>query len=241
MCAVLLAASFRVLWPVPPAVLLGLAFAWRERHARHPLIRFSLFRRAAFSAGIASGLLAYLVTFGVLFVVPFYLERSSGLTPGRAGAVLSALPIALGLTAPLAGRLADRFDIRWFTTGGMVLGACSLLAAARWHSPTWTLVVCLLFLGVALGAFTPANNASIMGSAPRQRIGMAGGVLNMTRGLGTALGVALTGAVFAAAAGSSAVQSPAATQNGFAAACVALAVVAVLASLASLLRGSSQP
>jgi EmrB/QacA subfamily drug resistance transporter len=242
-CAVLLAASFGVVWPMLPAVLLLLLFAWRERRTSHPLIHFSLFRRPTFSAGIASGLLAYLVTFGVLFVVPFYLERSLGLTPGRAGAVLSALPIALGLTAPLAGRLADRLDIRWFTTGGMVLAACSLLAvsqlaASRWHTPMWALVMCLLFLGVALGTFTPANNASVMGAAPRQRAGMAGGVLNMTRGLGTAFGVTLTGAVFGAAAGSSAVQSPSATRDGFTSACVALAVVAAIAALASLLRGS---
>lgn len=237
MCAILLAASFRAVWPIVPAVLLSAAFAWWERSVRNPLIRFTLFRRAAFSAGIASGLLAYLVTFGVLFVVPFYLEGAQGLTPGRAGVVLTTLPVALGLTAPVAGRLADRFDIRWFTSGGMALAVVSLLVAARWHTPTWALAICLAVLGIALGAFTPANNASIMGAAPRERAGMAGGVLNMTRGLGTSLGVALTGAVFAAAAGSSAIQSPTATENGFTASCVALAVVAAIALCASLLRG----
>lgn len=50
---------------------------------------------------------------------------------------------------------------------------------------------------VCLGAFTPPNNAAIMGAAPRHRLGVAGGILNMTRGLGTTLGVAATGAVLA--------------------------------------------
>jgi hypothetical protein len=49
--------------------------------------------------------------------------------------------------------------------------------------------------------FTSPNNASIMGAAPEQNAGMASGVLNMTRGLGTALGLAVTGTVFTVAGG----------------------------------------
>lgn len=52
-----------------------------------------------------------------------------------------------------------------------------------------------------MGLFTSPNNASIMGAAPEQHAGMASGVLNMTRGLGTALGLAVTGTVFTVAGG----------------------------------------
>jgi hypothetical protein len=52
-----------------------------------------------------------------------------------------------------------------------------------------------------MGLFTSPNNASIMGAAPEQQAGMASGVLNMTRGLGTALGLAVTGTVFTVAGG----------------------------------------
>jgi hypothetical protein len=51
-------------------------------------------------------------------------------------------------------------------------------------------------VGVGLGLFTPSNNAAIMSSAPKQGSGVASGVLNMTRGMGTALGLALTGLVY---------------------------------------------
>jgi hypothetical protein len=56
-------------------------------------------------------------------------------------------------------------------------------------------------IGVGMGLFTSPNNASIMGAAPEQQAGLASGVLNMTRGLGTALGLAVTGTVFAVAGG----------------------------------------
>ena len=46
------------------------------------MLDLALFRRPPFTAGIVSGLLSYLVLFGTLFVVPFYLERAGG-RPGR--------------------------------------------------------------------------------------------------------------------------------------------------------------
>ncbi len=60
---------------------------------------------------------------------------------------------------------------------------------------------------MGLGLFIPPNNTAIMSTAPRSQAGTASGVLNMTRGLGTALGLALTGLVFGdfAAGGTAAV------------------------------------
>ncbi len=54
-----------------------MAFTAREARCTSPMVDLSLFRRIPFAAGISSGLLSYLVMFGVLFAVPFFLERSS--------------------------------------------------------------------------------------------------------------------------------------------------------------------
>jgi|SRR6516162_9441076 hypothetical protein len=48
------------------AVGLGTTFIWRERHCPSPMLDLGLFKRVPFSAGIASGLLSYLVLFGTL-------------------------------------------------------------------------------------------------------------------------------------------------------------------------------
>ena len=63
---------------------------------------------ARFSTGIVSGVGSYLVMFGVLLLVPFYLERGLGLGAARSGLELMAMPLAFGIVAPFAGRLADR-------------------------------------------------------------------------------------------------------------------------------------
>jgi EmrB/QacA subfamily drug resistance transporter len=214
------------------AAAAGLAlFVVRERRTPHPMIDLTLFRRPAFTAGIGSGLLSYLVLFGVLFVTPFFLEARHGLSPSRAGLLLTVLPVMLALAAPVGGRLADRFGARLPTTVGMLLTAAGYAAAAAVPGSLWLIGVSLAVAGVGLGLFTPANNAAIMGAAPAQQAGSAGGVLNMTRGIGTSLGVAITALVFSSAATRGA-------SHGFTVAALTLAGIAVAAAAVAGGRGS---
>jgi len=207
--------------------LLVAGFVLHERRSAAPMIDTRLFKRVSFSAGIGSGLLAYLVMFGVLLVVPFYLERGLGAGAGRTGLELTVMPVFLALAAPVAGRLADRFGARPLTVAGMALVAGALGVLALTRPGDVLLVAALAFIGLGLGLFTPSNNAAIMAAAPRSESGMASGVLNMTRGMGTALGLAVTGLVYGLAV------LPAA---GFQHSSVLLAGVAVAAALVASLR-----
>jgi EmrB/QacA subfamily drug resistance transporter len=207
---------------------LGLTFYWLERHDSDPMIDLALLARPRFALGIASAVGSYLVMFGVLLLIPFYLERGLGLSAERAGLELMAMPVAFGLVAPFAGRLADRTGARPLTVSGMALVAAGLVWLGAARPGTWGVVLLLGAVGVGLGLFTSPNNAAIMGSAPEQQTGMASGVLNMSRGLGTSLGLALTGLVFTVTGGSAA--------HRFAVTAYLLAAVAVGAGLVSALR-----
>ena len=244
-CALLLAISYgnRYGWASAPiaggfgvaAVLLA-AFIWRERRAAAPMIDLGLFRRVPFSAGIASGLLSYLVLFGILTVVPFYLEIARHATPARAGLQLLAVPLGLALTAPIAGRLADRTGARPLTVGGMAAAAAALAAGALLRGHAGIFLLALAIAGIGLGAFTPPNNAAIMGSAPAHQSGMASGILNMTRGLGTSLGLALAGLAYTVGAGEG-TATPAGAATGYADAVFFLAAAAAAAALIAAFRG----
>jgi EmrB/QacA subfamily drug resistance transporter len=203
------------------------AFILSERRCEQPMLDLQLFRQPRFSAGITSGLLSYLVMFGVLFLVPFYLERGVGLGSGRAGLELMAMPVALGVTAPFAGRLADRVGARPLTVGGMAGVAGGLVALAVLRPATGPFLVLLAVVGVGMGAFTPPNNAAIMGSVPPDQAGVASGVLNMTRGIGTSLGLAVTGLIFDQAGGGS--TSSGAVDHAFSVTSLVLAGIALVA------------
>lgn len=225
---------------IAAAACLGIFLA-AESRACSALVDLRLFASRIFSVGIVAGLLSYSVLFGSLFLVPFYLERILARTPAEAGLLLSPVPIALGIMAPVAGLLTDRFGARLPTVVGMLLSAASLLGLTLDSSASLaTTLVLLGVFGVGVGLFTPPNNSSIMGSAPANRLGVAGGILNMTRSVGTSLGVALTGALLAALLSAHAGQHVQGTLNVDAAALQVafhqtLLVLAALAAAAGLL------
>jgi EmrB/QacA subfamily drug resistance transporter len=233
--------------PLAPSLLGGAAailiagFVRRERRTPAPMIDLRLFRNLDFTAGIASGLLSYLVLFGTLFVVPFFLEHARHLSPTRAGFELGALPIALAVVAPFAGRARDRVGARIPTVSGMVLAAVLLAALAVGHRSSIAVVVLLAGIGAGLGLFTPANNAAIMTAASREHSGMAGGVLNLTRGLGTALGVAVIGLTLGLRSAQRPLASARAVTEGFETCVLVLSVLAVAAAGLASLRAPSTP
>lgn len=217
------------------AVLLTV-FVWHERHTAAPMVDLTLFRRVPFSAGIASGLLSYLVLFGILTVVPFYLEIARHARPAGAGLQLLVVPLGVALAAPAAGRIADRTGARPLTVGGMAVTAVALAASIPLRGQAGAFLAALALAGTGLGVFTPANNAAIMGSAPVHQSGMASGVLNMTRGLGTSLGLALAGLAYTLGAGQGNA-TPAGAAAGYDDAAIFLTAVAVLAAFIAALRG----
>ncbi len=213
-------------------VVCAVAFVRRERRATAPMMEPSLFGRLAFTAGVLSGMLSYLVLFGTMFAVPFFLERGRGVGAGEAGLVLSVLPLAIGGVAPFAGRLAERFEVRGVTVLGAPMSAAGLLFAGLARPGLGMLAVLLGVVGAGIGLFTPANNAGIMAAAPPDHAGVASGVLNMTRGLGTSLGLALTGLVF----GSATAVTRAQVGGGFESAAVFLGAMALASAGLAALR-----
>jgi EmrB/QacA subfamily drug resistance transporter len=216
------------------AVLALVVFILWEHHTDRPMVDLRLFARVQFSAGIASGFLSYAVLFGVLFVVPFLLERGLGLSTATAGLILTVLPAALGLISPVAGRLADRTGARPLTAAGMLLTAVGLAGMAFLPVEVPVLIAALVVVGVGQGLFTAPNNAAIMAAAPRTASGSAGGLLNMTRGIGTSMGVALAGITLG---GTAAHAHAGGIGHGFSATCAMLAALALLAAAIAGLRG----
>jgi MFS family permease len=159
------------------------------------VIGLKMLRGRALTVGLSSGLLSFMILFGGLFLVPYHLAADHT-SSAAAGLQLTVLPVAIGLAAPIAGR----FGSRALAATGMLVAGAGLLEAAVLPG-TGGLLVGLSVTGIGLGVFTPSNNASIMAAAPPGYTGLTGGLLNMTRGAGTALGVAAAGALYGAGDG----------------------------------------
>jgi MFS family permease len=173
---------------VAVAAIVGLVR--HEGRAAAPLIDLRLLAASGLAPALVGAMCAYLVLFGPLVLIPQVLA-AHGESALRAGLLLSALPAGFGLAAVAGERLLPAgWHNRDRSLAGGVLAACgaALLALPVPHA---VLAIILGLTGIGLGTYIPANNAEIMGSASAAEAGAAGGMVNMTRGFGTALGVAV--------------------------------------------------
>ncbi len=173
------------------------AMLWRHEHQTPaPLLDFPALRASGAGRALGGALCSYLVLFGPLVLIPQAVTARGG-SALQAGLLLTALPAGFGLTAAAADRiLGPGWTNRARCLAGGVLAAGCAAALAAFVTdlvapgPEVACVVLLGLLGAGLGLYTPANNAEIMAVLPAQDAAMAGGMVNMARGIGTALGVA---------------------------------------------------
>ncbi len=177
-------------------VLLGL-FIMRELKAANPLIDLKLLKNSSFLLGNLSSMFSYYVLFAMLFLMPFYLEKALGYGVELTGFLLTPLLLAMAVVAPFSGHMSSKYGARIMTTLGMLVSATACLFLLLGESSGIpALVGVMIFLGVGMGLFTPSNNNAVMAAAPRDKLSVAGGILNMMRSLGLIFGVNISGMIF---------------------------------------------
>src|SRR5205807_4253751 len=162
------------------------AFVLIERRVEAPMFRLELFRIRAFSAGSVAALLSALARGGMMFMLILWLQGiwlpehgySFSQTPLWAGIFLLPLSAGFLLAGPFAGRLADLFGARPFTTGGMIAAAGSflLLIALPVNFPYWAFGLVIFLNGLAMGLFAAPNQTGIMNSLPPDQRGVGAGM-----------------------------------------------------------------
>ena len=110
----------------------ALGFVRRERAATSPLVDLSMLRRPALASGLAGGLISYLLLFGTLYAVPYYLSARH-VPAASIGVQLAVLPVALGIAAPIGGRLLGRLGAAPMTIGGQWVAAMGMFLIVSWH------------------------------------------------------------------------------------------------------------
>lgn len=169
-----------------------------EAHIDQPMVDLQLFRDTLFSVSLLTGFMVFVVIAG-MFVMPFYLERVKGFSTAQTGLLLTVFPAVLGLVAPVAGSLSDRYGSRGISLIGLVIivGACLSIATIKEDTSTLGYIIHLLPVGLGAGLFQSPNNSAIMGAAPHEQLGVVSGLLSLSRTFGQVTGLPLIGAIYA--------------------------------------------
>jgi EmrB/QacA subfamily drug resistance transporter len=179
------------------AVVALAGFVLRELAVPQPLLDVRLFRLRGFGAGSLSMTAQFFAAFGFFFVVLQYLQFVVGRSPLQAALTLLPLPFLLLPSARVAPHLAARFGTNRVGAAGLLSIAAGLavLSTLGVRLDEVTFYSGLVLFGVGMGlAGTPATTA-ITASLPESKQGVASAVNDLSRELGSALGIAVLGSL----------------------------------------------
>jgi EmrB/QacA subfamily drug resistance transporter len=180
------------------AAVLLLLFVWLETRVHYPMLDLSLFREPQFSLNLFTGTIIFVAISGVVLLLPFYLSLVLNLPLLQVGLYMAIVPLAMTVLQPMSGVLSDRLGTRRVSTVGLffVLAGYMLMTTLPERGSALAYVWRFLPVAVGMSLFNSPNNSAIMGSAPKNRLGIASAVLSTVRTLGQMIGVAVLGAFF---------------------------------------------
>ncbi|PRH80625.1 MFS transporter [Streptomyces solincola] len=181
------------------SLALFVLFAVWETKTKEPLIPLAMFRSVPLSAGVVLMVLMAFAFMGGLFFVSFYLQGVKGMSPIDSGLHLLPLTAMMIVSSPLAGAMITKFGPRVPLVGGMVCTATAMFGMITLTPATGTLALSLWFalLGLGLAPVMVGATEVIVGNAPLELSGVAGGLQQSAMQVGGALGTAVLSSVMA--------------------------------------------
>ena len=179
-------------------LVIGTFFIRRQLRQEVPILPLDLMRIPIFALSVLSSITSFTAQLLAMVSLPFYLQNVAGRNEVETGLLLTPWPVATILTAPVAGRLIEKYHPGLLGGIGMVVYATGLLLLALLPGqPTnmdiaWRLMLC----GMGFGLFQTPNNSTMISAAPRSRSGGANGMQGTARLLGQTLGTTFVALIF---------------------------------------------
>ncbi len=215
------------------AIALAL-FVWRQialQRTDRALLDLRVFRSLNFSLSVGQLAVMSMAFFGVITVLPLYLQNSVGLSAFESGLVVLPGSLAMGVAGPLIGGIYDRWGTRVLLIPGAILVTVLLWLFTQLNesTPVWYLVLTqtLLSVGLAL-SFTPLFTASL-GSLEPRFYSYGSAIVSTVQQVAGAAGIALMVTVLSSVSASAAAAGAGAAAANAAGARAAFLIAAIVA------------
>ena len=190
--------SARTLGLLAAGAILLAGFWVIEHRVSSPIVDFSLFRNRPYLGASAAAFALVGAYWGVIFFQPQYLQEVLDHGPVAAGVLVLPITAPMVFISPFCGPLIERFGPRALMTFGMVCGAVGLALLTRIDASSsyGALLPGYLLFGISLGlVYAPMSTAAML-AMPREKAGIAAGVLAMIRVTAGAVALAVMSAIF---------------------------------------------
>jgi DHA2 family multidrug resistance protein len=173
--------------------LAGMAFVITECLVPAPLMNLRLYRIRSYSLISILAWCNSLGLMGAFFLAPLMLQRVQGFTPLQTGLLLIPGAIAWGASGFISGKLSDLLDVRIILVSGFAVTIAILgqLATVTADTPAATLMLLFFCLYCSSALLSPPITMVSMRTVPAVSLRMGTSMLNLVRGIGWAVGIAL--------------------------------------------------
>lgn len=190
--------SASILCYLGTAVFGAFVYRWETRHT-HPIIDFTFFSNPVIVSVLLISFISFGGMMGAMLLLPVFAQTFLHYTATESGYLFVPMALALPIFAPLGARLASSFNPRYTVSFGMALSALGLYLLMH-LDPAMTssdFVLPLVLFGAGLGlGMAPLTNAATT-AVPLHEVGMSSGLLNLTRNIGGAFGIAIFSTILA--------------------------------------------
>ena len=170
----------------------------REKAAKNPIFPIDLMKIKILRWSVFTSNCSFAAQSLVLVSLPFFFLYVCGMSAAEAGLLITPWPVAIMVTAPIAGALVGKVHPGILGFCGMVLFTIGIIALAFLEpdSSHLRIVMNLIICGIGFGLFQAPNNTVIVVSSPPERGGAASGMIGVARTLGQCFGAALVALLF---------------------------------------------
>lgn len=182
-------------------VALLFLFVVVERRTRYPLVDLTLFRSVTFVMACISAFLFSAAVFGSQPFVSLFMQNYWGFSPLEAGLAFVPATALVALLMPVSGIMGQKLGprLRLIVMGGSLAVLVSALWLLRLDTESGYvdgLLPAFIIRGLGIGLVMSSTSLAVMSAVPVAKSGLASGTSTMARNIGTAMGVAIFGAVF---------------------------------------------
>lgn len=190
--------SLRIIALGATTLVFGGLFYFRDHKINYPLINFSMFKIKPFTFGNLAVMTSYMAMYTNSILLPFFLQDILKYNALVTGLLILPYSVILAFIAPISGRLSGKYGSRYLTLAGPIVFCTALLMFTLYSKNVamWQIVLASLVMGVGNGLFQSPSNNAIMTSVKKEELGIASGILALSRNMGNILGVAVTITLF---------------------------------------------
>ena len=168
-------------------------FFLSQRRGREPMLPLSLLKIRTFNGASLTMVIVGAALMNISLLTSFFLTRMMGMTELRAGLILSMIAVGSIVSSAISGPLSAKYGSHLFAAGGVVLmaGAAFSLSGLRADSSLTDVWGRLVVMGLGTGFTMAPVMSSAVRNVPEEKVGIASGITNMSKALGSVIGVAI--------------------------------------------------